>query len=181
MCSSYRDRVTKVAPECLRKASVAEQMSWDIVMKEKALFEKALDGENLSCEEPVLDESGGSVDTEMPDMAAEPPNNLEEDNPPVMNEDDGPRVSESPVAGDENPNEGCASSIPRISGQRSCLVLLATEKRPCSPRSSNRQFVAHLERSLWISRCSRGVICLHDDDTLGTGDEPFESKLKELD
>ena len=27
---SYRGRVTKVAPECLRKASVAEQMSWDI-------------------------------------------------------------------------------------------------------------------------------------------------------
>ena len=37
---SHRGRVTKVAPECLRKASVAEQMSWDISAKEKALFEK---------------------------------------------------------------------------------------------------------------------------------------------
>ena len=67
---SYRGRVTKVAPECLRKASVAEQMSWDISTKEKALFEKVLDGEDLSWEEPMLDESGGSPDTEMPDMAA---------------------------------------------------------------------------------------------------------------
>ena len=30
---SHLGRVTKVAPECLRKASVAEQMSWDIVRK----------------------------------------------------------------------------------------------------------------------------------------------------
>ena len=30
---SYRGRVTKVAPEFLRKASVAEQMSWDITTK----------------------------------------------------------------------------------------------------------------------------------------------------
>ena len=37
---SYRGRVTKVAPECLRKASVVEQMSWDITTKEKVLFEK---------------------------------------------------------------------------------------------------------------------------------------------
>ena len=50
-------RVTKVAPECLRKASVAEQMNWDISTKEKALFEMALDKENLSWEE-LLDESG---------------------------------------------------------------------------------------------------------------------------
>ena len=49
---SYRGRVAKVAPECLRKASVAEQMSWDMTTKEKALLENALDGENLSCEEP---------------------------------------------------------------------------------------------------------------------------------
>ena len=33
--ASHRGRVTKVAPECLRKASVAEQMSWDITTKEK--------------------------------------------------------------------------------------------------------------------------------------------------
>ena len=37
---SYRGRVTKVAPECLRKASVVEQMSWDITTKEQVLFEK---------------------------------------------------------------------------------------------------------------------------------------------
>ena len=58
MFVSYR--VTKVAPDCLRKASVAEQMSWDITTREKGLFEKAADAENLSWEEPVLDESGGS-------------------------------------------------------------------------------------------------------------------------
>ena len=53
---SYRGRVTKVAPEFLRKASVAEQMSWDITTKERALFETALDKENLSWEEePLLD------------------------------------------------------------------------------------------------------------------------------
>ena len=40
---SYRGRVTKVAPECLREASVAEQMSWHITTKEKTLFEHALD------------------------------------------------------------------------------------------------------------------------------------------
>ena len=45
---SYLGRLTKVAPECLQKASVAEQMSWDITTKEKTLFETALDGENLS-------------------------------------------------------------------------------------------------------------------------------------
>ena len=44
---SYLGRVTKVAPECLRKASVAEQKSWDITTKEKALFETALEKENL--------------------------------------------------------------------------------------------------------------------------------------
>ena len=59
---SFRGRVTKVAPECLRKASVAEQMSWDITTKDKALFEKALDGENLSWEEPMLDDSSASLD-----------------------------------------------------------------------------------------------------------------------
>ena len=36
---SSRGRVTKVAPECLQKASVAEQMSWDITTKKTALFE----------------------------------------------------------------------------------------------------------------------------------------------
>ena len=45
---SHRGRVTKDAPECLRKARVAEQMSWHITTKEKTLFEHALDEENLS-------------------------------------------------------------------------------------------------------------------------------------
>ena len=45
---SYRGRVTKVAPECLHKARVAEQMSWHITTKEKNLFEHALGEENLS-------------------------------------------------------------------------------------------------------------------------------------
>ena len=74
VCSfCYRGRVTKVAPECLEKTGVAEQMSWDITTKEKVWFEKTLDGEDHSWEEPMLDESGGSLDTEMPDMAAEQP------------------------------------------------------------------------------------------------------------
>ena len=70
---SYRGRVTKVAPECLRMASVAEQMSWDISTKEKALFEKALDGKEISWEETMPDAYCGSVDTEMPGTAAQPP------------------------------------------------------------------------------------------------------------
>ena len=45
---SYRGRVTKVASECFRKSSVAEQMSWHITTKEKTLFEHALDEENIS-------------------------------------------------------------------------------------------------------------------------------------
>ena len=45
---SYRGRVTQVAPECLRNASVAVQMGWGISTEEKALFEKALDEEDLS-------------------------------------------------------------------------------------------------------------------------------------
>ena len=39
----HRGCVTNVAPECLRKASVAEQMSWDTTTKGNALFESALD------------------------------------------------------------------------------------------------------------------------------------------
>ena len=56
-------------------------------MKEIALFEKALDGENLSWEEPLL-KSGDYPETEKPDIAARPPNLEEEVNSP-MNEDDG--------------------------------------------------------------------------------------------
>ena len=50
---------------------VAESMSWDITTKEKTLFEIALDGENLSWEEPMLDESGAFLDAEMPDTVSE--------------------------------------------------------------------------------------------------------------
>ena len=103
---SHRGRVTEVAPECLRKASVAEQMSWDISAKEKALFEKALNGEDSSWEEPMLDESGRSLDTEMPDMAAEPPTLQGEDSPPVIDDDDGSAVSETSIDEDEDANEG---------------------------------------------------------------------------
>ena len=128
-------------------------MSWDITTKEKALFEKALDGEDLSWEEPMLDESAGSLQTEMPDMAAEPPTLEGKDSPSVID------VSEAPIDEDEDPKDGVqhaeepdlvtedsseieTSSIPegRISGQRSRLVLLATEKWTRSPRSSTWQF-----------------------------------------
>ena len=78
MFVSYRSRVTKVAPECLRKASVAEQMSWDITTKEKALIESALDKENFSWEERLLDDSGDFLDAEMPRTAVKSPN-LEEE------------------------------------------------------------------------------------------------------
>ena len=81
-------------------------MSWDITTKKKALFEKALDGENLPWEEPMLDRSGGSLDTEMPDMAAEPPTLEGDDSPPVIDDDDGSPVSEAPIDEDEDPNEG---------------------------------------------------------------------------
>ena len=70
----YRRRVTKVAPECLRKASVAEQMSWDITTKEKPMFETALDKENHSWEETLLDESGEFHESETPDTTARPLN-----------------------------------------------------------------------------------------------------------
>ena len=101
-------------------------------------------------------------------------------------------------------------------GQGSSPVLLATKERPRSPWSSTWQFVVHLQRSLWIERCTslvwkkiskvlvqvgfpkqrvclglftlhspvgvlNGVICLHVDDMLGTGDDVFESKMEELD
>ena len=106
MFVSHRGRVTKVAPECFRKASVAEQMSWDITTKEKALFEKVLDGEDLSWEEPMHDDSGGSLDTEMPDTAAEPPTLEGEDSPPVIDGDDGSPASDAPIDEDEDPNDG---------------------------------------------------------------------------
>ena len=45
----------------------------------------------------MLDESGGSLDTEMPDMAAEPLT--------LVIDDDGSPVSETPIDEDEDPNE----------------------------------------------------------------------------
>ena len=100
---SYRGRVTKVAPECVRKASVA-QMSWDITTKEKALFEIALDEENLSWEEPLLDESGEFLDTEMPNTAVERANLEEEVNSPV-NDDGALPVSETLAAENDDHSE----------------------------------------------------------------------------
>ena len=47
-------------------------MRWNVSRKKKALSEKVLDGEDFSWEEPMLDESAGSLETEMPDVAAEP-------------------------------------------------------------------------------------------------------------
>ena len=84
------------------KGCAAEQMSWDITTKEKC--EIALDKENLSWEEPLLDESGEFLDTEMPDTAVEPPNMEKDVNSPV-NDDDDPPVSEPPVAENEDHSE----------------------------------------------------------------------------
>ena len=101
---SYRGRVTKVAPECLRKASVAEQMSWDITTKEKALFETALDKENLSWEEPLLDESRKFHESETPDTTASLLNLDEVVNPPMSDDGDLP-FSEPPVAEKDDHSE----------------------------------------------------------------------------
>ena len=60
--------------------------------------------DNLSCEEPLLDESGEFLDTEMPDTVVEQPNLEEEVNSPV-NSDNDPPVSEPPVAENEDHNE----------------------------------------------------------------------------
>ena len=99
------DRLDGEEALATKNEGVADQISWDITTKEKGLFENALDRLNLSCQEPLLDESGEFLYTEMPDMAAEPPNLEGEANPPVSDDDD-PPVSESQVAEDEDPNEG---------------------------------------------------------------------------
>ena len=75
---------------------MAEQMSWDISTKEKALFGSALDKENLSWEEPLLDDSGDFPDAEMTGTAVKSPNLEEEVNSPVNDDGDLP-VSEPPV------------------------------------------------------------------------------------
>ena len=87
---SYLCRVTKVAPECFRNASFAEQMSWDITTMEKALFEMTLDKENLSWEEPLLDESGEVHEFETPHTMARPLNLSEEVNSPMNDDGDPP-------------------------------------------------------------------------------------------
>ena len=84
---SYWVRVTKVAPECLRKASVAEQMSWDITTKEKAL----------------LNESSEFHESEKPDTLARPQNLQEEVNSPMN--DDGDLPFPEPVAEKDDHSE----------------------------------------------------------------------------
>ena len=73
-------------------------------MKEKALYETAPDKENLSWEEPLLDESGEFHDPETPDTMARPLNLEEEANSP-MNEDGDLRFSELPVTEKEDHSE----------------------------------------------------------------------------
>ena len=97
MFVSYRGRVTKVALECLRKASVAEQMSWDITTKGKTFFETALDRENLSWEEL----SGEFHESEKPDTMARPQNLEEEVNSPMNDDGDHP-FSESVAEKDDH-------------------------------------------------------------------------------
>ena len=94
---SYGGRVTKVAPECLRNARVAEQMSWDITTKEKALFDTTLDKENLLWEEPLLDDARDFHESETSDTMAGPLN-LDEDVNSPTNEDGDLPFSEPPVA-----------------------------------------------------------------------------------
>ena len=70
---------------------------WDITTKEKALFETALDKENLSWEEPLPDEPGEFHESEKPDTMAGSPKLEEEVNSPV-NDDCDPPFSERLVA-----------------------------------------------------------------------------------
>ena len=72
--------------------------------KEKALFESALDKENLSWEEPLLDESVEFPDTEMRDTLVGSPN-LEEEIKSPVNEDGDLNVSEPPASENEDHNE----------------------------------------------------------------------------
>ena len=68
------------------------------------MFEHALDEENFSWGEPVLDESGEFLDAVMPDTAAEQPNFEGEINTSV-NDDTDALVSEPSVAENDDPNE----------------------------------------------------------------------------
>ena len=104
MFVSHRGRVTKVALGCLRKASVAEQMIWDITTKEKGLFEMTLDKENLSREEPLLNESGKFHESETPDTMARPLNLDEKVNSPINDDGDLP-FFEPPIAEKDDHSE----------------------------------------------------------------------------
>ena len=53
MLVSYRERVTKVAHECSRKASFAEQLNCDMTMAWTLLFENAIDDDEAVLEEPL--------------------------------------------------------------------------------------------------------------------------------
>ena len=79
-------------------------MSWDITTKEKALFEMALDKEDLSWEEPLLDESGEFHESETPEMMSRPMNLEEEVNSP-MNDDGALPFSEPSVAEKDDHSE----------------------------------------------------------------------------
>ena len=68
-------------------------MSWDITTKEKALFETAIDEENRSWEDPLLDDSG-----EFQNLRMARPLNLDEEVNSPMNDDGDLLFSEPPVA-----------------------------------------------------------------------------------
>ena len=71
---------------------------------ENALFETALDKENLLWKEPLLDESGEFHESETPDTTARQLNWDKEVNSP-KNDDGGLPFSEPPVAGKEDHSE----------------------------------------------------------------------------
>ena len=79
-------------------------MSWDITTKEKALFETALDKENISWEEPLLDESGEFHESEMPDTTARPLN-LDEEVNSLTNDDGDPPFPQPQVAEKDDHSE----------------------------------------------------------------------------
>ena len=81
-------------------------------MKEKALFESALDNKDLSGKEPLLDETGEFLNAEMPDTVAEPPILEKEVNSP-MNDDDDPLFSELSVAENEDHSEDETPAVER--------------------------------------------------------------------
>ena len=141
---SHRGHVTKVAPECLGKVSVAEQMSWDMTTKEKALFESALDKENFSSEEPLLDESVQFPDAEMRDTLVGSPN-LEEEVKSPMNDDGDLPVSE-PLVSEDHSEYGTQVEEPDLvtdespEVERDQLRRRLTSKQPLECRVLARDF-----------------------------------------